>query len=457
MADLDQLAARLQCRLIRPADPEYDQARRVHNAMIDHRPAAIARCASVGDVAACVGFAARRRWPLAVRGGGHSLGGFGCCDDGLVLDLSQLNEVRADASARQVTAGGGCRWREVDRATHALGLATPNGLISSTGVGGLTLGGGIGHLSRKLGLTIDNLLSVGMVLADGSLVTADEERNSDLFWAVRGGGGNFGVVTSFTFRLHPIHTVIAGPMFWSVESSTEILARFQKFIRDAPEDINGFFTFQKIPPSSTFPVSLHLRTVCGVMWTYTGAPEQLQGILQPVRHWPEPLFENLQSMPLPVLQSLFDSNRPPGHQWYLKADFFGVLSPEAIETHSEHGSRLPTALSAIHLYPINGAVHRRAEADTAFAFRNSLWAEAIAGVDPHPENCDSIVRWARECWQAVHPYSAGGAYVNFMMDAKPDRVAASYGGNYQRLQRIKARYDAENVFRVNHNISPARC
>jgi FAD/FMN-containing dehydrogenase len=294
-----------------------------------------------------------------------------------------------------------------------------------------------------------------MVLADGSFVRADDEKNQDLLWAVRGGGGKFGVATSFTFRLHPVDTVVAGPMFWPVEIASEMLARFQEFVIGAPEDISGFFTFQKITPSPLIPQSLHLRSVCGVMWTYTGPPEELEPILKPVRRWPEPLFEGIRSIPLPVLQSMFDANRPPGHQWYMKSEFFGTLSDEAIRAHSEYGSRLPTPISTIHLYPINGAVHRKAESETAFAFRNALWAEAIAGVDPDPRNRNAIVTWARDCWQAVHPYSAGGAYVNFMMDEEPNRVSAIYGRNYGRLQRIKAKYDPENVFRFNHNVIPS--
>jgi FAD/FMN-containing dehydrogenase len=453
MTNLHELASALRGRIIRCDDPDYDDARRVHNAMIDRRPAAIARCTSIADVAACVRFAARTGSLLAVRGGGHSLAGFGCCDGGLVIDLSLLNAVRVDAAVGRVKVGGGCRWGEVDRATHAFGLATPNGLISSTGVGGLTLGGGIGHLTRRYGLTIDNLLSVEMVLADGSVVNADEQTNCDLFWAIRGGGGNFGVATSFTFRLHAIHTVVAGPMFWPVESANEVLERFQEFLAGAPEEIGGFFTFQTVPTSSVFPESLHGQTVCGVMWICTGSAERFYGLVQPVRSWPEPLFEGIRSMPLPVLQSMFDSHRPPGHYWSLKTDVFDVLSSEAIRAHAEHGSRLPTAISTIHLYPINGRVHRKAASDTAFPFRKALWSEAIAGVDPDGRNIDAIVRWSKETWQAVHRYSAGGAYTNFMTDLEPERVAAAYGSNYARLQRIKSEYDPSNVFRVNHNLA----
>ena len=449
---LQELASAFQGRIIWRGDPDYDDARRVHNAMVDRRPAAIACCGTIANVAACVHFAARTGFLLAVRGGGHSLAGFGCCDDGLVIDLSQLNEVRVDAAAGRVKVGGGCRWREVDRATHAFGLATPNGLISSTGVGGLTLGGGIGHLTRRYGLTIDNLLSVEMVLADGTIVNADERTEPDLFWAVRGGGGNFGVVTSFTFRLHPLHTVMAGPMFWPIESSDEVLERFQDFIAGAAEEIGGFFTYQTIPASSVFPESLHGRTVCGVMWICTGSAEELSRLMQPVRSWPRPLFEGIRSMPLPVLQSLFDSHRPPGHYWRLKTDVFDRLSTEAIRAHSRQGSRLPTAISTIHLYPINGAVHRKASSETAFAFRNALWAEAIAGVDPDGCSLEATGQWTRETWQAVHPYSAGGAYSNFLTDTEAEHVAAAYGSNYARLQRTKSQYDPGNAFRVNHNI-----
>lgn len=454
MTDLNELVSTLRCEVIRSGDRDYDRARKVYNGMIDRKPIAIARCASVADVSACVTFARRNKLLLAIRGGGHNAAGLGSCDNGLVIDLSLLNGVRVDAARRTAVVNGGCLWRDVDRATHAFGLATPNGLISTTGVGGLTLGGGIGHLTRKYGLTIDNLLSVEMVLADGSFVTANEEHNQDLYWAVRGGGGNFGVVTSFTFLLHPVHTVFAGPMFWPIEISSEVLTRYQEFIIGAPDDINGFFAFLKVTPSFHFPEPLHLRTVCAIVWCYTGAPDRLEQMMDPVRRWPKPIFEDIRSMPVPSLQSMFDSLRPAGHQWYWKSDFFDVLSGEAIRKHSQYGARLPTNLSTMHLYPMNGAVHRKAESETAFAFRKTHWAEAIAGVDPDPASRDAIVGWARESWEALHPYSAGGTYINFMMDEEPNRVAATYGCNYERLREIKAKFDPENIFRVNHNMTP---
>ena len=452
-ADPMQLRAQLRRQLIEPTDPGYDEARKLYNGMIDKRPRLIARCVDVADVIASVNYARETNTLLAIRGGGHNGPGLGSCNDGLVIDLSRMRGTRVDPAARTAQVSGGCVWGDVDHATHPFGLAAASGIISTTGVGGLTLGGGIGHLSRKCGLTIDNLLSVDMVLADGRFVTANADQNQDLFWAVRGGGGNFGVVTSFTFRLHPVHTVTAGPMFWPIEQTAEIMRRYEQFITDAPEEINGFFAFLVVPPVPLFPEALHMRTMCGVVWCSTADAEQTQKMLQPVRSWPKPEFEGVGPMPFPMLQSLFDGLYTPGLQWYWKADFVNHLSDEAIKLHTEHGSRLPTMFSTMHMYPINGAVHRTGENDTAFSFRNSKWSEVIVGVDPDPANAEKITSWARRYWDAVHPHSAGGAYVNFMMEEGSARVEATYGSNYARLQQIKAKYDPGNLFRVNQNIT----
>jgi FAD/FMN-containing dehydrogenase len=322
-------------------------------------------------------------------------------------------------------------------------------------VGGLTLGGGLGHLSRSCGLTIDNLLAVDMVLADGSFITADEKQHDDLFWAVRGGGGNFGVVTSFTFRTHPVHTVTAGPMFWPVEDAAEVMRRYEEFITDAPEEINGFFAFLVVPPVPLFPQELHMRTVCGVVWCSRADAARTDELLKPTEKWPKPLLRGVGPMPFPVLQSLFDGLYVPGLQWYWKADFVDHLTDAAIAEHRKHGASLPSMFSTMHLYPINGAVHRKKAADTAFSYRGTKFAEVIVGVDPDPANRDKIVGWARSYWDAVHPHSAPGAYVNFMMDEGMGRIEATYGENYARLRRVKARYDPGNLFHVNQNIEPA--
>jgi FAD/FMN-containing dehydrogenase len=328
-------------------------------------------------------------------------------------------------------------------------------VISTTGVGGLTLGGGLGHLTRRFGLAVDNLIGADVVLADGSFVTASADQHPDLFWAIRGGGGNFGVVTSFLFRLHPVSTVVAGPTFWPLEQTADVLRWYRDFIGNAPEELNGFFAFLTVPPGPPFPEHLHLQKMCGIVWCYTGPEESADAVFKPIRDFGPPALYGVQPMPFPALQSAFDALYPPGHQWYWKADFVNEISDEAIAVHIEHGSRLPTIQSSMHLYPIDGAVHRVGRNDTAFSYRDAAWAEVIVGVDPDPANADRITTWAKQYWDALHPYSAGGAYVNFMMEEGQSRVRDSYRDNYERLAAVKAKYDSTNLFRVNQNIQPA--
>jgi hypothetical protein len=452
---IERLKGSLRGELIEPGAAEYDDARKVYNGMIDRHPRLIARCRDVADVIAAVDFARDNGLLLAIRGGGHNAGGLGVCDDGLVIDLSRMRGIRVDPEARTVRVEGGCVWGDVDHATHAFGLATPSGFISTTGVAGLTLGGGIGHLTRRHGLVIDNLLEADLVLADGSYVTAGPETNPDLYWAIRGGGGNFGVVTSFLFRLHPIHTVYAGPMLWELEQAAEMMRWYRDFINNAPEELNGFFAFLVVPPGPPFPEHLHNKTVCGIVWCFTGPLEQAETTFAPIRGVRTPLLDLVGPLPYPVVQSMFDPIYPPGHQWYWKADFVNELSEEAIALYIKYGSMLPTSQSTVHLYPINGAAHRVGPNDTAFSFREATWAQVIVGVDPDPANNDRIIGWAREHWEALHPFSAGGAYVNFMMEEGADRIVATYRDNYQRLVTVKNRYDPANLFRVNQNIKPA--
>jgi FAD/FMN-containing dehydrogenase len=366
-----------------------------------------------------------------------------------------MRGVRVDPAARTVQVGAGCVWSDVDHATHAFGLAVPCGFISSTGVGGLTLGGGIGYLTREHGLTIDNLLSVDMVLADGRFVTANARTNADLFWAVRGGGGNFGVVTSFEFRAHPVKDVYAGPTFWPLDQTKEVLAAYRDFILEAPEYVNGFFAFLTIPPSPMFPEELHLKKVCGVMWVCTGSASRAEAATKPMRSVGKPLLDHQGEMPLPVVNSLFDALYPPGLQWYWRADFVKELDAEAIEQHARHGAAMPTMHSTMHLYAIDGAAHRVGKNETAFSYRDANWAEVIVGVDPDPANGPAITKWCKDYFDDLHPYSAGGAYVNFMMDEGQERVQASFRENYARLAEIKAKYDPTNMFRVNQNIRPS--
>lgn len=444
----------LRGQVIRQGDRDYDAARRVYNGMIDRHPRFIARCLDVADVIAAVNFARTSALPLAIRSGGHNAAGLGVCDDGLVIDLSLMKGIHVDPSARTVRVEGGCVWGDVDHATNAFGMATPSGFISTTGVGGLTLGGGIGYLSRQYGLTIDNLLEADMVLADGRAITVNESQNADLFWAIRGGGGNFGVVTSFLFRLHPVNTVIGGPTLWTLDKAADAMRFFRDYLADAPEDLNGFFAFLTVPPVPPFPESLHLKKVCGVVWCYTGPAESADKVFTPVKKFGPPALYGVQPMPYPVLQSAFDGLYPSGLQWYWKSDFVDELSDEAIALNVKHGSELPTMHSTAHFYPIDGAVHRVGKQDTAFSYRDTKWSQVIVGVDPDPAKADLITSWARDYWEAVHPYTAGGAYINFMMEEGTERIKSTYRANYDRLVSIKRRYDPDNLFRVNQNIKP---
>jgi len=451
---ISQLRGQLRGELIEPEDSRYEEARKVYNAMIDRKPRLIVKCADTADVMAAIAFAHTHGVRVSIRGGGHNAGGLGVCDDGLVIDLSGIRYVHVDPASRTVRVGGGSVWRDVDHATHAFGLAVPSGIVASTGVGGLTLGGGLGHLTRKFGLTIDNLLSADIVLADGSFVVASADENTDLFWAIRGGGGNFGVVTSFLFQAHPVHTVCAGPMLWEIDQAADVMKWYREFIVQAPEEINGFFAFMVVPPAPPFPEHLHLKKMCGIVWCYPGPAEKANEILEPIRNYRPPAFEFFVPMPFPMLQGMFDGLYPAGLQWYWKADFFKELSDDAIARHVEHGSKVPTMFSGMHLYPINGAAHRVANKDTPWSYRDAEWSEVIVGVDPDPANKDLITTWARDYFDALHPFGAGGAYVNFMMEEGDERVRATYRDNYDRLASIKAKYDPQNFFCVNQNIRP---
>jgi FAD/FMN-containing dehydrogenase len=407
------------------------------------------------DVMAGVAFARDKGLLLAIRGGGHNGPGLGSCDGGLVLDLKLMNGIRVDQKHRTVRVEGGALWGDVDHATHPFGLAVPSGFLSTTGVGGLTLGGGIGYLSRRHGLTIDNLLEADVVLADGRLVTASVEENEDLFWAVRGGGGNFGVVTSFLFRASPVANVYGGPIFWPLDKSASVLRFWRDFILKAPEDINGWFGFATVPPVPMFPAEHHLKKVAVVTWCYTGDPAKAAEVFAPIRAFSPPLMDFCGPIPFPVLQSLFDGLYPSGLQWYWKADFFQDLSDKAVDLHVKYAERLPSPHSTMHLYPINGAAGRVGKTDTAFSYRDARFAEVIVGVDPDPAQNPRLIQWAKDYWLALHPFSLGGGYINMMMDEGEDNVKASYRDNHARLAAVKRKYDPANLFRVNQNITPA--
>jgi FAD/FMN-containing dehydrogenase len=449
---IQQFGESLRGELITAGDAGYDEARKVYNGSIDKRPAMIARCFDVSDVITSVNFARENNMLVSVRGGGHNAGGLGICDDGLVIDLSQIRYTHVDPKSKTIRVGGGSQWGDVDHAGHAFGLGVPAGIISTTGVGGLALGGGVGYLSRKYGLTIDNILEVDMVLADGSFVTANANENEDLYWAIRGGGGNFGIITSFLFRGNPVHTNFAGPTLWHIEHTERILKWYRDFILNAEEDLYGFFATLTVP-GPPFPEELHGKKMCGVVWNYLGPHEKADEVFKPIRDL-KPDFEHVGPMPHPMLNSMFDVFYPTGLQWYWRADFIKEIPDEAVAEHVKFGEALPTPHSTMHMYPINGAAQKVGKNDTPWAYRDANWAQVMVGVDPDPANNDKITKWTKDYYDAIHPYAAGGAYINFMMDEGQERVKASYKDNYDRLVKIKSKYDPSNFFSVNQNIKP---
>lgn len=451
---IGELATSIRGRIIEPADPEYEEARRVFNGMIDRRPRLIVRCSDVADVIACVNFARGEGLPLSIRGGGHNVAGFATNDDGLVIDLSGMKGIMVDPERRVARVQAGCTWGDLDHATHAFGLAAPGGVVSTTGVAGLTLGGGIGHLTRPFGLACDNLLSAEVVTADGDFAKASESENSDLFWALRGGGGNFGVVTSFEFRLHPVSTVYAGPIFWPLEQAAEVMRFYGDFINNAPDELNGIFAFTAVPAEEPFPPHLHNKNVCGALLNYVGPLENGGAATRPLAEFGTPELVGLGPMPFPVLQTVFDAVSPPGLPNYWKADFVTELNDDLIGGHVRYGPHVPNALSGAITFSVSGAARRPAQDATAWSYRDANFSHVIYAVDEDPSAMPSHIEWVREYWEALHPHSAGGAYVNFLMEEGEDRVAASYRDNYGRLQQVKRKYDPNNLFRLNQNITP---
>lgn len=457
-APFHELESALKGELILPDSAMYDTARAVYNAMIDKFPAAIAQCRDAADVTSCVLFATEHGIEIAVRGGGHNAGGLGVWDDALVIDLAAMRNVTVDPTTHTVRVDGGCLWADVDSATAEFGMATPSGTVSTTGVGGLTLGGGIGYLNRRFGLTIDNLISAEVVLADGTSVTTDETAHLDLLWAIRGGGGNFGIVTSFTFRCHDIGehgTIIGGPVIYDFNDTAEVMRWYRELLPSLPVELSGWIGLITVPPHAPFPEDKWDRLACVIIWCYTGPHDGADNVLSPIKDFGSPWVMGIQPMPYTGLQSLFDGLFPAGMQWHWKADYFDEISDESIEVHRSHFEKSPSALSAMHLHPMDGATSRARRDATAFGYREGGWAGVIVGVDPDPANADAISRWAKNYWEDLHQHAAGGAYVNFLADEGNERVRDSYGENYDRLAQVKRRYDPNNTFHVNQNIHPA--
>jgi FAD/FMN-containing dehydrogenase len=449
-----QLRDQVRGEIVTADDTSYDEARKVYNAMIDRRPRVVVRCASAEDAVAAVNLSRDGGLDLAVRGGSHSVPGFGTADDAVVIDLSRMQAVEVDPEARTARAQGGTTWGAFNDATHAHGLATTGGIISTTGIGGLTLGGGIGYLSRGCGLSCDNLLSAEVVTADGKVLTASERENEDLFWALRGGGGNFGVVTSFEYRLHPVQEVYGGPMLYELSDAATVLRFYREFIQDAPEELGGFPAWQIAPPLPFIPEDRHGDAFLLFVACWAGPIEEGEAALKPFREVAPVVAEHVGPMPYPALNSAFDDLVPAGLQHYWKANFVKELTDEAIDAHLEHGPKVPVVNSTVHIYPINGACHRVAPEATAFAYRDATFATVIAGMWPDPAQNEDNIGWVRDFYEATAPHSEEGGYINFMAGDDQDRIRANYRQNYDRLVDVKRKYDPDNLFHLNQNIKP---
>jgi FAD/FMN-containing dehydrogenase len=452
---IDQLREQVRAEVITADDPGYEQARAVHNGMFDKHPEVVIRAGQVADVIAGVNFARDSGLELAVRGGGHSAPGFGTCDGGVVIDLSPMRTVYVDPKARTARAGGGATWGDFNYATHVYGLATTGGIVSTTGIAGLTLGGGIGYLARPYGLSIDNLRSAEVVTADGRVLMASEQEHADLFWALRGGGGNFGVVTSFEFQLHPVADIYAGIFFYELESARDLLKFFADFISDAPESYGAFPAFQIAPPLEFIPADRVGDTFCAAIVHFAGPLEAGERAMEPFRAVAPVVAEMAGPMPYPALNSAFDALFPKGIRSYWKGSFVTELTDAAIDQHLIYGPKVPEVAATMHLYPINGACHRVGADETAFAYRDATFAQVILAAWHDPALDEQRIRWVRDYYQATAPFSEPGGYVNFMADDDSGRVEDNYRGHYKRLAEIKRAYDPGNLFHLNQNIPPA--
>jgi FAD/FMN-containing dehydrogenase len=455
-ATVRELEESLRGQLIQPHDDGYDDARAVWNGAHDRRPALIVRCAGVADVMRAVDFARSEDLVVAVRGGGHSLPGFSTCDGGIVIDLSLMNAVRVDPVSRSAVAQGGCTWADLDHETQAFGLAVTGGLVSTTGIAGFTLGGGIGWLMRKAGLACDNLLAADVVTADGQLLHASEAENPDLLWGLRGGGGNFGVVTSLEFRLHPVGpTVLAGPIFFPGERAAEVLRFYRDWTRGLPDDLTTLVNLTTAPPAPFLPEHVHGKPVIAVVAVHAGDPEHGEALVQPLRDLGDPVADLIGRMPYTAMQSLLDGLWTPGAHNYMRSAYVEELDDEAVAALVASHAAVPSPGSEIHLHHFGGAVARAGDDHAAFGDRSAQFVLNVIARSPGAEGFEVNVAWARQTAGALAPVSRPGAYVNYMGDADDERLRASYGrATYERLVELKRRYDPHNVFRHNHNIVP---
>lgn len=449
---LDALRGAVRGTVVTPGDPSYEVSRRVYNALHDRRPAVVVHAVDAGDVIAAVRHAREHALPLAVRGGAHSVAGFGTVDDGLVVDLSPMREVRVDPETRTARAGGGATWGDFNHATHAFGLATTGGVISTTGIAGLTLGGGMGHLARRYGLSCDNLTGAEVVTADGTLVSCDAEHRPELFWALRGGGGNFGVVTEFRYRLHPLTEVFGGMTCYPLDPA--VIRAWYEAATAAPEELNIIMVLALGPEEPFLPERWHGRPIC-VAFTCSSGPPASDGKALALLDSLGPVVGRfLERMPYPVINTLFDEQLPAGLYHYWKGHFSHGVTAGAAAAHVEYGATMPTMESDTALFPIDGACHRTGPEETAFAYRDADVSHSLGATWTDPSGTAANVAWTRAYDAALRPHTEAGGYVNFMDTDDQDRVRVNYRQNFARLREVKRRYDPDNVFRLNQNIVP---
>ncbi len=444
--------------LLLPSDPGYDSARKVWNGMIDRRPGLIVRCAGVADVIQAVKFARKHRLVIAVRGGGHNVAGNAVCEDGIVIDMSRMKSVRVDPAGRTAVAEGGATWGDFDHETQAFGLATNGGLVSTTGVAGFTLGGGIGWLMRKYGTSCDNLISADVVTADGGFLMTSSKQNSDLFWGIRGGGGNFGIVTSFEFRLHPVGPIVLGGMLiYKAERAREVLRYYRDYVTRISEDLTTLAAFVTAPPLPFIPAHLHGKPILAIVMCYIGPVEKGQSELKPLRDTTHPDVDLVQPLPYTALQSMLDEGASAGLQDYWKSDYLRELSDGAIDMIAEHTGRAESPMTQVHIHHIAGLVGRVGRDETAFGHRDSPFVLNIIAMWQDPGEKEKHVEWARNFFSEMRPFTSGGVYVNFLGDEGEERVRAAYGKPvYDRLVVLKDKYDPTNFFHMNQNIKPAK-
>jgi FAD/FMN-containing dehydrogenase len=451
----DELKGTIKGNVLVPDQPDYEEARQIWNAMIDRRPAVIVQCAEADDVAPAISFARKKGLELSIRGGGHNIAGNALCDNGVTIDFSSMKNVRVDAGKRRAYVEPGATLANLDEATQAHGLATPVGINSTTGVAGLTLGGGFGWLTRKYGMTIDNLISVDMITAEGKKIRASENDNADLFWAIRGGGGNFGVVTQFEFQLFPVGPeIVAGLIVFPFNQAKQVLTRYRQFVASAPEELNVWALLRKAPPLPFLPQSVHGKEVVVLPIFYSGAVAEAEKLIAPLRTFGSAHGEHIGAQPYVAWEKAFDPLLTPGARNYWKSHNFTELADGALDSIIEFAGKLPSPHCEIFIGLIGGAPNRVAPDAMAYGHRDAKFVLNVHGRWDEAKDDQKCIAWAREFFKASAPYASSGAYVNFMTAEESDRIAAAYGANYERLVAIKRRYDPENVFHCNQNIKP---